>query len=206
MAKKDNPRRRARARTNTAAEEKAGRSSITSASADTGAGGEKELPMAGQTLDEQLRAADQGISSAAPIAAPAGADDPGALGVPAVVDVTQEWIDAVMLWGPVLRETVPADVQPHWTDERLYNVGVRLGAVGKHYKWTVGDAIGHPVPALIAACFPLLWPMVEPMVKPHLNKLFGKKEKEVSPNKANAIDPPPPAPVSKKPNTIDPID
>lgn len=157
------------------------------------------------TLDERLDAADKG--EPAPSSAP-GLPAPDPAAVAAELE-RQKWIDAALRYGAIGRAMVPANVAPHWTDERLRAVGVELANCARHYGWTFTQAINHPLLALLAAAFPLAWPLIEPYAMPMIKELGGRKEKDVTPPrdnaKAGADQPPPPPPPDTKPPKVAPI-
>lgn len=155
-------------------------------------------------IEDKLAAADKG-ETLAQSGAQAGALAPIDPAVQAAAEAAQQWIDAVKLWGPVLRESMPEYVRPHWTDERIEAVGVRLAAVGKHYGWSPSDAVGHPVAGLIAALFPLLWPLAKPILLPMIKEQFGRKEKPVDQTATTQTFESPLADPAPKPPKVDPI-
>lgn len=153
-------------------------------------------------VEDKLAAADRGELPAegGPIAPQV---DPAA--VAASIE-RQQWIVAVQTWGPALREFVPDYAREHWTDARLTAFGERLADVAKHYGWTFAGALGHPVAALFAAAFPLVWPIAAPHVMPMLKDQLGQKEKPV--DQAGPVTGPqaPAAPPGPRRSTVAPVD
>ena len=147
---------------------------------------------------DELAAADAGLGPGE--TPPPPPPDPAAV---AVADDRQKWVEAVLMYGSMARAMLPDNVAPHWTDERLHNVGQALADVARHYGWTFADAISHPLWKLAGTAFPLAWPLLEPFAKPMLADLMGRKSIDVTPTTSTAEPPPPPA--AAKPAKVDPV-
>lgn len=150
-------------------------------------------------LELRLAAADRGATpppgegAAAPGEAPAKADE------------ASEWITAAVHFGRMARELMPDRVRPAWTDERLQKVGVELAACAKHYGWTFGGMLNHPLAKLAVAAFPLAWPLIEPMVLPYIKGMAGGAVHQVPPAADTPPPPPPPPPPAASFDQVAPI-
>ncbi len=136
----------------------------------------------------QARAAAADRPDLAPPAAAPGAAEPGAA-AGELVNEEELWVNAALRWGAILRAMVPERARPHWTEERLREVGKALAGAAKHYGWRPGF-IGHPLALLAGAVAPLVWPIAEPYVIAQLKR----PAKPADPGDAKP-EPPPPAPV-----------
>lgn len=122
-------------------------------------------------LAAKVAAADLGVH--AEPAPPIGASEGAAPAAPPAPDESQQWVEAALHFGAAARALVPERARPAWTDERLREFGAALARCAKHYGWTFGALLGHPLAGLAAAAFPLAWPIMEPYVLPALKGQGG---------------------------------
>lgn len=137
-----------------------------------------------EDLRARAQSADAGKIEAPQKTSPPGAPPPGDA-PPAAADPL---LEATLRYGAVLRTIIPERARPHWTDERLRELGLELSNCARHYGWTFGALVNHPLARLGAAAGALAWPIAEPWAKPLLLDLLGKR------SPARAADPPAAAP------------
>lgn len=145
--------------------------------------------MSDAELRARAQAADLG-QQRAPAPGPGGADAPPASSPPA----PDPWIEAALRYGAVLRTMIPERARPHWTDDRLRELGLELANCARHYGWTIGGLVNHPLARLGVVAGALAWPIAEPWI---LEKLKQLQRGERSP--APPADDAPPAPSSPPP-------
>lgn len=122
-------------------------------------------------LEQRALAADRGEAAAA--------DPEAAQATAATPDEAQQWVEAVLQLGPMAR-TVPVPGFDQWTDERLRAFGEALARCAKHYGWTFGGMLSHPLIGLAVAAFPLAWPVAAPYIVPKLKAAQQREEKPVA--------------------------